>query len=169
MKDKWCKSLSTTFITLIPKKKEAVDLKNFRSISLVGCIYKLLAKTLAIRLKEALVNVISDSQHAFLPRRQMIDCLLMANENIDAMLKVDWAKVVCKVDMEKAYDHVNWGYIDWVLDKMGFGLKWRNWMKIYITPPSFSVMVIGSPKGFFKASKGGVFSRVTRYLFIFLL
>lgn len=48
--DQWCRSLSATFITLIPKKKGAENMKDFRPISLVGCLYKLLAKTLAIRL-----------------------------------------------------------------------------------------------------------------------
>lgn len=64
------------------------------------------------------------------------------------------------MDMEKAYDHVNWGYVDWVLDQMGFGGKWRNWMKICISSPSFSILVNGCPKVFSKAGK------VTRHLLI---
>lgn len=58
--------------------------------------------------------------------------------------------MICKVDMEKVYDDVNWGYVDWVLDQIGFGIKWRNWMKICISSPSFFVMINGSPKGVFK-------------------
>lgn len=61
---------------------------------------------------------------------------------------------MCKVDMEKAYDHVNWGYVDWVLNQMGYGKKWRNLMKFCITTPSFSILVNDSPKGFFKGSRG---------------
>lgn len=125
-KGQWCKILSTTFITLIPKKKGVVELKGFRSISLVGCIYKLLAKILAIRLKMVLGDVITKSQHAFVPIRQMIDCSLMANEIIDAMKRVGWEGVICKVDMENAYDHVNWAYVDWVLDQMGFSVKYEG-------------------------------------------
>lgn len=120
---KWCQSLSATFISLIPKKKGAIELNDSKPISLVGYMYKLLAKTLAIRLKEALVNLISDSQHAFLPRRQLTDCVLITNVNIDAMMRTGWEGVVCKVDMEKTYDHVNWGYVDWALDQMGYSLK----------------------------------------------
>lgn len=41
--------------------------------------------------------------------------------SIDAMRKADWADIVCKIDMEKAYDHANWGYLNWVLDQTGFG------------------------------------------------
>lgn len=42
----------------------------------------------------------------------MIDCSLLENEYIDAMVKAKWPSVVYKVDMEKAYDHVNWGYVN---------------------------------------------------------
>lgn len=44
----------------------------------------------------------------------MTDCSLMKNEYINAMTKARWLGIVCKVDMEKAYDHANWGYVDWV-------------------------------------------------------
>lgn len=86
--DAWCRSLSATFITLIPKKKGAAELKDYQPISLVGCIYKLLAKTLASRLKIVLTEVIIESHHAFLPRRQMTNFSLLANENIDVTVKV---------------------------------------------------------------------------------
>lgn len=56
--------------------------------------------------------------------------------------------------MEKANDYVNWGYIDWIQKYMGFGPKWRNWMKICISSPSFLVLVNSSSKGFFKRSRG---------------
>lgn len=52
-----------------------------------------------------------------------MDSSLLANECIDAVRKVDWASIMCKIDMEKAYDHVNWAYLNWVLGKMGFGVK----------------------------------------------
>lgn len=45
---------------------------------------------------------------------------LLASESIDAMIKVGWTGIVCKVDMKKAYDHVNWGFLVWVLERMGF-------------------------------------------------
>lgn len=110
--DQWCRSLSVTFITLILKKKEASEAKGYRPISLVGCLYKLLAKTLAIKLKQVMGSIILKTQNSFLPGRQILDCSLLANESIDAMFKVGWPGVVCKVDIEKAYDHVNWGYLD---------------------------------------------------------
>lgn len=78
----------------------------------------------------------------------------MENEYVDAMLKAGWSGVVCKVDMKKAYDHVNWGYVDWVLNQMGFSERWRHWMNICMSTPSYSILVNGSPKGFFRRSRG---------------
>lgn len=78
----------------------------------MGCLYKLLVKTLAIWLKGSISNVISASQNVFVSGRQLTDCLVLANEVIDVMRKVDWDDMVCKIDMKKAYDHVNWGYLD---------------------------------------------------------
>lgn len=83
--------------------------------------------------------MISLSQNAFLPGRQIIDCSLVANEYIDEMRKVGREGLICKIDMEKVIDHVNWGYLDWVLGQMGFGSKWRNWIKVCISSPSFYV------------------------------
>ena len=60
------RSLNSTFLVLIPKKGGAEELKDFRPISLVGSLYKLLAKVLANRLKQAVREVVSEYQHAFI-------------------------------------------------------------------------------------------------------
>ena len=101
------RSLKSTFIVLTPKKGCTDDLKDFRPISLVGSIYKILAKVLANRLKRVVGNVISNSQHAFVEGRQILDVVLIANEALDSRLKSAKGGIICKMDIEKAYDHVN--------------------------------------------------------------
>jgi hypothetical protein len=67
------KSLNATFIALIPKKARVVDRKDFRPITLVGVVYKIISKVLANRLKHVLEKIISRSQNVFIQGGQILD------------------------------------------------------------------------------------------------
>ena len=101
------KSLNTTFLILIPKKGGAEDLGDFRPISLLGGLYKLMDKVLANRLKKVIGKVVSPDQNAFVMGRQILDASLIANKVIDSWQKRKEKWLICKLDIEKAYDNIN--------------------------------------------------------------
>ena len=63
------KPFNASFIALVPKKKGAIELKDFRPISLIGSVYKILAKVLSERLKKVIGNLVPGFQNAFVQGR----------------------------------------------------------------------------------------------------
>jgi len=122
-------SFNTTWVTLIPKKKGQLQVSDFRPISLVGSIYKLIAKILSRRLKGVLPSLVGETQTAFVAGRQILDGVLIANEVVYWLKKKKQKGVLLKLDFQKAYDTIDWDSLDLVLKEMGFGEKWRSWIQ----------------------------------------
>ncbi|XP_035544681.1 uncharacterized protein LOC118348042 [Juglans regia] len=87
------KSLNATFIALVPKKAGAREVQDFRPISLVGSVYKILAKTLANRMSTVMEKIISKSQNAFANEGhiQSLKAILLCFEAVSG-LKINLAK-----------------------------------------------------------------------------
>ena len=152
--DSFVRSLNSTFLVLIPKREDAVDLKDFRPISLIGGLYKILAKVLANKLKMVVGKVVSEAQNAFVEGRQTLDAALVANKVVNSILRRKEYGLLCKLNIKEEYDHIDWDFLLGVMTKMGFGSKWVSWINWCISKASFSIMVNGSSFGFFRSSKG---------------
>ena len=141
---KLLKGVNSTFIALISKVTSPQRLNDFRPISLVGSMYKVLAKVLANRLREVISSVVSESQSAFVKGKQILDGILIANEVVDEAKRLKKELLMFKVDFEKAYDSVDLNYLDSVMANMNFPTLWRKWISECVGTVMASVLVNGS-------------------------
>ncbi|XP_058776524.1 uncharacterized protein LOC131650829 [Vicia villosa] len=148
------KAITSSFFTLIPKKHNPLGLDDSRPICLVGCIYKVAAKLLAGRLKKVLNSIISSCQTAFVPGRQLLDGVIVANEVVDYARKAGSNCTLFKVDFEKAYDKVSWTFLHFMFKAMGFGRRWIKWMELLVFKSDMSVLVNGSSSKEFGVYRG---------------
>jgi len=153
-KGKLCRGINSTFIALIPKVDNPQKLNDFQPISLVECRYKILAKILANMLCVVVGKVVSETQTTFVKDRQILDGVLVANEVVDEARKFKKELLLFKVDFEKAYDSVDWNYLDAVICKMNFPVLWRKWIKECVSTATASVLVNGSPTDEFPLERG---------------
>jgi hypothetical protein len=150
------KEQNHTFIALVPKKLGASSVHQFRPISLCNVIYKIIFKILANRFKGLLHHFISPFQSAFVPSRTIQDNTILVHELFNSIKskRGRGGLMVVKIDMEKAFDRMEWSFIFAILTKLGFAPMWINWIRICITSPSFSILINGSPFGHFCPERG---------------
>lgn len=138
----------------MPKKEDASGIGDFRLISLLNGVYKIVAKCLAVRLKPLMGFLIGNFQSALVLGWQILDGFLVAHECIESRMRQNLLGLVWKLDMENVYDSVCWTCLDEVMRCMGFGQKWRDWIGYCVSSVKFSVLVNGSLKGFFDCGHG---------------
>ncbi|CAL1383711.1 unnamed protein product [Linum trigynum] len=145
------RSFNHTWLTLIPKVDNVETMRHLRPISLCQFVYKIITKIMAERLACLLPMIVPDGQNAFIRERQIVENVLLGHELMHYLkIKTRGKKgyTALKVDMEKAYDRVEWPFLLAVLDKMGFNSTWQGWIRECLRSSSFSVLMNGTPSGF---------------------
>ena len=145
------------YICLIPKTKNPQKITEYRPINLCNVIYKLISKVLANGLKKILNVVITEAQSAFVPGRLITNNVMVAFETMHSISKKRKGKeglMTIKLDMSKAYDRVEWAYLESMMRKLGFNEKWISLIMICVTMVSYSVLINGEPRGNIIPSRG---------------
>jgi hypothetical protein len=149
--------LNDISITLIPKVHNPQKISQYRPISLCSVLYKIGAKCIANRLRIFLDDIIGEEQSAFVPARLITDNVLIAYESIHAMRRKKKGKnyvSAIKLDMMKAYDRVEWHYLEAIMLKLGFSHSTVRLILKCVSSVRFSVRVNGELLPFFTPSRG---------------
>lgn len=119
---------------------------------MVRILYRILAELLASRLKKVLSNLIFNCQTDFLPKRQILDGVLIINELVDHVKRHKRSFMLFKVDFEKAYDCVSSDFLRFMMRRLSFGAKWLGWMEGLVFNSLMFILINGSPTKDFKVS-----------------
>ncbi|CAL1375754.1 unnamed protein product [Linum trigynum] len=147
-------SVAHSFICLVPKKTAPEEVGDFRPISLVGSLNKILSKLLFLRLQPFMNRLVSRHQFAGLKHRQIHEAALIANELVDSRLRSGRPGVIFKLDIEKAFDSVNWSCLFNILKNLGLCHRFCKWLKGIVCCSKLSILVNGEAGGFFQMQRG---------------
>ena len=149
--------INHTFITLIPKTTNPKYVQEYRLISLCNILYKIFSKVLANRLKKILPSIITEHQSAFVKDRLISDNTLVAFETLHSMKRhktSDTGFMAVKLDMSKAYDRVEWGFLENLMRKMGFNERWIGLVMVCVRTVTYSILINGEPQGMIHPTRG---------------
>nr|GFB91334.1 putative RNA-directed DNA polymerase, eukaryota, reverse transcriptase zinc-binding domain protein [Tanacetum cinerariifolium] len=152
---KLLKELSHTIIALVPKVVSTSCVNDFRPISCCNVLFKCISKIITNRIKESLKVLVSANQSAFVPGRNISDNILLTQELMhNYHLDRGPPRCAFKVNIQKAYDTVDWTFLHEVLLGFGFHVCLVGWIMECVTTTSFSININGSLHGYFKGKKG---------------
>ncbi|GKE60209.1 RNA-directed DNA polymerase, eukaryota, reverse transcriptase zinc-binding domain protein, partial [Tanacetum coccineum] len=147
--------INSTVIALVPKIHTPAKVSNYRPIACCNVLYKCLSKVLTERIKKYHGKLVSQNQSAFIPNRQIQDNILIFQELLKGYGRKNGPnRVALKIDLHKAYDTVNWNFLEDILKGFGFHEKMVNWIMKCVTSTSFSIVVNGESCSFFKGGRG---------------
>jgi hypothetical protein len=146
--------INYAMIILIPKEEEARSLKKFRPISLINCSFKVFPKALNNRLEILCDRLLAPNQTAFVRGRYILESVVSAHKIIHEAVKSGQKGFVLKLGYEKAYDRVDWQFLEELLQSRGFGPRWITWVMSLVRGGSIAVRINGENSPYFQSGTG---------------
>lgn len=152
---KLLKEISATVLALVPKIPSPKNVTDYRPIVCCNVIYKCISKILVNRVKDCLDILVNENQSAFIPNRQISDNILLAQEIMQNYHRNTGSKrCAFKIDIQKAYDTVNWDFLHEILKRFGFHPCMVHWIMMCVTTTSYTININGEHQGFFRGMRG---------------
>jgi hypothetical protein len=148
--------INNTLIVMIPKVDKPEFVSQFRPISLCNVVYKIISKVIVRRIKPFLNDVISPYQSSFILGRSIHHNIIVAHEMVHSMSRMKGKKMFMsiKIDLEKAYDRLNWNFIEKCLEDCKFPPKLIQVIHHCISSPSYKIMWNGEKTDSFNPTRG---------------
>lgn len=152
---KMLKVINNTIITVIPKSSHAEAVGDYRPIVCCNTVYKVISKMLCNRLKVILPSIISENQSAFVAGRTIMQNILIC-QNLVRLYNRKAATRSCliKIDLKKAYDSIEWDFVEEMLHALNFPMKFIRWIMECISTTQYVVAINGGLYGSIRGKRG---------------
>ncbi|XP_062075831.1 uncharacterized protein LOC133779952 [Humulus lupulus] len=149
------KSLNETVISLIPKVADPKSASDYRPIACCNTLYKCISKLLCTRLSEVLPFLVHSNQGAFIKNRNLAHNIMIFQDLLKGYTRKNIsARCIMKIDLSKAYDTVDWLFVEKLLKSLCFPSRFINWIMVCLKGTSYSLLMNGRIQGSFKGEKG---------------
>ncbi|KAL2933614.1 LINE-1 retrotransposable element ORF2 protein [Bienertia sinuspersici] len=154
-KGKLLKEINATFISLIPKIDRPQNVSEFRPIACCNVIYKCITKMICARMKEVLQDIIAKNQGAFVHERYIIHNVMVCQDMVRHYGRKNTPSCcMIKLDLRKAYDTVNWDFLEEMLLALGFPSIFTQWIMSCVKTAKYSLIINGYPYGYANFRRG---------------
>lgn len=147
--------LNSSNMVLLPKVSTASAIGHYRPIVLSNFLFKVVTKILANRLALIVSRIVSPEQFGFIQGRNIQHCIAGAFECVNILSsRTQFGNFAMKIDIKKAFDTMRWNFLLTVLQLFGFCPTFCLWIRTILESSRISILLNGSPKGYFRCERG---------------